>query len=67
MTRPRVRHPGTRRAASAWRTVSRARRGVPPQLVIGVVTPGAEFRADAWLDGDSVDDELVELTRYPSC
>ena len=41
-------------------------RGIHRKLVIGVVGPGEDFRAHAWLEGDAVDDEFVELARYRS-
>lgn len=41
-------------------------RGTRRELLIGIVGPADGFRAHAWLDGDAVDDEFVELARYPS-
>ena len=40
--------------------------GVPSELVVGVTSPSDGFRAHAWLAGDRVPPDFVELTRYPA-
>jgi Uncharacterised nucleotidyltransferase/Transglutaminase-like superfamily len=39
--------------------------GVERDVVVGVTAPAGGFRAHAWLDGDRVDPQFVELWRYP--
>jgi Uncharacterised nucleotidyltransferase/Transglutaminase-like superfamily len=43
-----------------------AGRGVVVDVVVGVTPPAGGFRAHAWLDGDRVDPQFVELCRFPA-
>jgi hypothetical protein len=43
-----------------------AEAGAAVDVVIGVTAPASGFRAHAWLDGDRVDPQFVELWRYPA-
>jgi hypothetical protein len=49
--------PGMKEAAGA---------GAAADLVVGVTAPASGFRAHAWLDGDQVDPQFMELWRYPA-
>ena len=40
--------------------------GAAADLVVGVTAPAGGFRAHAWLDGDRVDPQFMELWRYPA-
>ena len=40
--------------------------GVAADLVVGVTAPAGGFRAHAWLDGDRVDPQFMELWRFPA-
>jgi hypothetical protein len=40
--------------------------GIAIDVIVGVTAPAAGFRAHAWLDGDRVDPQFVELCRYPA-
>jgi len=40
--------------------------GVAIDVIVGVTAPATGFRSHAWLDGDRVDPEFVELCRFPA-
>jgi hypothetical protein len=43
-----------------------AEAGMAADLVVGVTAPAGGLRAHAWLDGDRVDPQFMELWRYPA-